>query len=287
MIEKPLTYEQVLALDLPNIIAYAGPVMIALVLLEWFISFKKNHNYYDGKDTMAATVVGIVNVILGVVLKIVTFGIVLFVYNYVPWSIPHTWWAYPLCLIWTDFWRYVAHKIGHESRFWWATHITHHSSPKYNLSVSFRLGWTQYIKIIFFLPVILTGFDPIMFFICHQIEVLYQFWIHTEYIGKLPKIVEFIFVTPSHHKVHHATNEKYIDKNYGSTLIIWDRMFGTFQPLEEAPVYGITKKLERPYNPIYLCFHEWADLIRDAAKVKGLRKKFHVVFGRPRDQAEI
>ncbi len=281
MIEKPLTYEQVIAMDLPNIIAYAGPVMIGLVLLEWFISWRKNQNFYDGKDTVAATIVGIVNVILGALLKIVTFGIVLLVYNHIPWSIPHTWWAYPLCLIWIDFWRYVAHRVAHENRFWWATHITHHSSPKYNLSVSFRLGWTQYIKLIFFLPVIVTGFDPIMFFICHQIEVLYQFWIHTEYITKLPKPIEYIFTTPSHHRVHHATNERFIDKNYGSTFIIWDRMFGTFQPEDETPIYGITKTVEKPYSPIYLCFHEWADLVRDVVKTKGYREKLKVTFGPP------
>lgn len=284
MIEKPLTYEQVIAWDLPNIIAIAGPIMIGLVVLEWYISLKKNLNYYDGKDAVAATAVGLINVALAAVLKIITFGIVLYAYNITPWSIPHTWWAFPLCLIWIDFWRYVAHRVAHESRFWWATHVTHHSSPKYNLSVSFRLGWTQYIKIIFFLPVIFTGFDPIMFFICHQIEVLYQFWIHTEYINKLPKFIEFFFTTPSHHRVHHATNDKYIDKNYGSTFIIWDRMFGTFQPEVETPVYGITKKVEKPYSPIYLCFHEWADLIRDVAKVKGVRKKLQVVFGPPRSE---
>lgn len=284
MIEKPLTYEQVLALDLPNIIAYAGPVMVAFVLLEWFISFIKNHKLYDGKDAIAATAVGIVNVILGAILKIVTFGIVLFVYNHVPWSIPHTWWAYPLCLIWTDFWRYVAHKIGHESRFWWATHITHHSSKKYNLSVSFRLGWTQYIKIIFFLPVIVTGFDPIMFFICHQIEVLYQFWIHTEYIRKLPRFVEYIFVTPSHHRVHHATNDLYIDKNYGSTFIIWDRIFGTFQPELNTPNYGITKPPES-YNPVYLVFHEFIDIWKDLKKASGIKEYLWILFASPAAQA--
>ena len=286
MIEKPLTYEQVLAMDLPNIIAYAGPVMIGLVLLEWLISFLKNRNLYDGKDTVAATVVGIINVILGALLKIVTFGIVLFVYNRVPWTIPHVWWAFPLCLIWIDFWRYWAHRIAHENRFWWATHVTHHSSPKYNLSVSFRLGWTQYIKIIFFLPVIVTGFDPVMFFICHQIEVLYQFWIHTEYIKKLPRPIEYIFTTPSHHRVHHATNDRFIDKNYGSTLIIWDRIFGTFQPEDEVPIYGITKKVVKPYSPIYLVFHEWADLVRDVVKAKGYKNKLKVTFGRPQGQPQ-
>ncbi len=286
MIEKPLTYEQVIAMDLPNIIAYAGPLMIGLVFVEWFISLRKNRDFYDGKDAVAATAVGLINVALGAMLKIITFSIVLFVFNHVPWTIPHTWWAYPLCLIWIDFWRYWAHRIAHENRFWWATHVTHHSSPKYNLSVSFRLGWTQYIKIIFFLPVIATGFDPIMFFVCHQIEVLYQFWIHTEYIKKLPRPIEYIFTTPSHHRVHHATNDRYIDKNYGSTFIIWDRMFGTFQPEVETPVYGITKKVEKPYSPLYLVFHEWADLMRDFFKAKGYKEKFKAAFGPPRGDSE-
>jgi len=286
MIEKPLTYEQVIAMDLPNIIAYAGPLMIGLVFVEWFISLRKNRDFYDGKDAVAATAVGLINVALGAMLKIITFSIVLFVYNHVPWTIPHTWWAYPICLIWIDFWRYWAHRIAHENRFWWATHVTHHSSPKYNLSVSFRLGWTQYIKIIFFLPVIATGFDPIMFFVCHQIEVLYQFWIHTEYIKKLPRPIEYIFTTPSHHRVHHATNDRYIDKNYGSTFIIWDRMFGTFQPEVETPIYGITKKVEKPYSPLYLVFHEWADLLRDFFKAKGYKAKLKVAFGPPRGDEE-
>ena len=281
MEKEKLTLEKVMAMDLPNIIMYAAPVMIALVLLEWGISFYQNRKFYDGKDTLAATVVGLVNVALGAALKVFTFGLAIYCYNLVPWKIPHTWWAYVLCLIWIDFWRYWAHRIGHESRFWWATHITHHSSKHYNLSVSFRLGWTQYIKVIFFVPVMLTGFDPAVFFICHQIEVLYQFWIHTEYIKKLPKPIEYIFTTPSHHRVHHATNPKYIDKNYGSTFIIWDRMFGTFQPEEERPDYGITTRVERPYNPVYLVFHEWVAIFKDMAKAKNFKQAMLIMFAYP------
>ena len=281
MTKEKITYEQVLAMDLPNIIVYAAPVMFLLVFLEWFFSYRDKKEIYDGKDTLAASVVGIGNVILGASLKIFTFGVALFFYNLVPWSIPPTWWSFFVCLVWIDFWRYWAHRIAHENRFWWATHITHHSSPKYNLSVSFRLGWTQYIKIIFFIPVMVAGFHPVVFFVCHQIEVLYQFWIHTEYIKKLPKPIEFFFTTPSHHRVHHATNEHYIDKNYGSTFIIWDRIFGTFQPEVEKPIYGITKEVKKPYNPIYLVFHEWMDIIRDAKRAKGWRLKYKMIFGRP------
>jgi sterol desaturase/sphingolipid hydroxylase (fatty acid hydroxylase superfamily) len=138
------------------------------------------------------------------------------------------------------------------NRFWWATHVTHHNSEKYNLSVAFRLGWTQRLS-----SVALMGFDPVLFFICHQIEVLYQFWIHTEYIRKLPAPIEYIL---SLHliTVHHSSNDKYLDKNFGSTFIIWDRMFGTFQSEEEKPVYGITTPII--HITITLNFHIWKTL---------------------------
>lgn len=263
-----------------NIIQIAAIPMILLVILEWVFTIAKKKDYYDGLDTVSATVIGLVNVGLSALLKVGTFGLILFFYNLVPWSIPKTWWAYVLCLVSIDFCRYWAHRVAHVNRFWWATHVTHHNSEKYNWSVSFRLGWTQHIKIIFFIPVALMGFDPVIFFICHQIEVLYQFWIHTEYIRKLPAPIEYIFTTPSHHRVHHSRNEKYIDKNFGSTLIIWDRMFGTFVPETEQADYGITKPVNS-YNPITLNFHEWKDLLRDVFKSKSLKEACAMAFTSP------
>jgi sterol desaturase/sphingolipid hydroxylase (fatty acid hydroxylase superfamily) len=206
----------------------------------------------------------------------------LFVNFLAPLKIRPTWWSYVLCIFALDFCRYWAHRLAHENRWLWATHVTHHNGPKYNWSVSFRLGWTQHIKVFFFLPAAFLGFHPIVLFICHQIEVLYQFWIHTEYIRKLPKPIEYFFTTPSHHRVHHAKNEHYLDKNYGSTFIIWDRMFGTFQPEEQETKieYGITKPF-LSYNPITLCFHEWVDLIKDVRKTKTFRDAWRVFWQRP------
>jgi sterol desaturase/sphingolipid hydroxylase (fatty acid hydroxylase superfamily) len=287
-IEKPLTYQQIAELDLPNVILFAAPIMISLVLLEWFLSYRQKKDYYDTFDTLAATTIGLVNVAISAAIKVATFGIILFFWNLVPWTVPHEWWAYVLCLVWIDFWRYWAHRIAHENRFWWATHVTHHNSEKYNWSVSFRLGWTQHIKIVFFIPVALAGFDPVVFFICHQIEVLYQFWIHTEYIKKLPAPIEYIFTTPSHHRVHHSSNEKYLDKNYGSTLIIWDRIFGTFQPEleDEKPVYGLTKQVNSN-NPITLNFHEWLDIGKDIFNSKiPFKTRMWLLFGRPSEIAK-
>lgn len=280
MEKQKITVEQLMNMELPNFIVYAVPVMVSLVLLEWGLTLYKKRNYYDGKDVLAASAIGIGNIIVSAMIKGLTFAFAIIFFNLVPWSVPPTWWSYILCLLGLDFCRYWAHRIAHENRFWWATHVTHHSSEKYNWSVSFRLGWTQHIKIVFFIPAMMMGFDPFVFFICHQIEVLYQFWIHTEYIRKLPKPIEFIFTTPSHHRVHHAINEKYIDKNYGSTFIIWDRMFGTFQPEEEQADYGITKPVNS-YNPVFLVFHEWMDIFRDIFKAKSWKEAYIYAFARP------
>ncbi|WP_194776911.1 sterol desaturase family protein [Pararhodonellum marinum] len=280
MFENHKTIEEIGALDWPNVILWAAPVMFLLVFLEWGLSIYHNKDTYDGKDFLAAATIGFVNVGISALIKVFTFGIILFVWNMVPWRIPPTWWSFILCFFAIDFARYWAHRVAHEQRFWWATHITHHNSKKYNFSVSFRLGWTQHIKLIFFLPVMAMGFDPFVFFICHQIAVLYQFWIHTEYITKLPAPIEYFFTTPSHHRVHHASDAHYLDKNYGSTFIIWDRMFGTFMPEKERPTYGITKPVTS-YNPVYLVFHEWVDIVKDLGKAESFKEAYRILFDKP------
>lgn len=283
MFENHLTMEDLGADKWPNVILWAAPVMFSLVFIEWGISLYQKKDTYDSKDFMAATTIGLVNVGISALLKVFIFGIALFCWNMVPWKIPATWWSFILCFFAIDFFRYWAHRVAHEQRFWWATHITHHNSSKYNFSVSFRLGWTQHIKIIFFVPVMLMGFHPFVFFICHQIAVLYQFWIHTEYIKKLPRPIEYFFTTPSHHRVHHASDAHYLDKNYGSTFIIWDRIFGTFMPEKERPNYGITKPVTS-YNPVYLNFHEWADIVKDLKKAKNRKEVYQILFGKPGDE---
>ena len=235
---------------------------------------------YDVKDGLAAAGVGIGNLISTAMVKALTFGCILFFYNLTPLYIPTTWWSFIACFFVVDFCRYWAHRIAHEQRFWWATHVTHHSSEQYNFTVSFRLSWTQHLKVIFFIPAALLGFDPFVFFICMQIGVLYQFWIHTEMIDRMWAPIEFFFVTPSHHRVHHATEEKYLDKNYGSSFIIWDRMFGTFCPEAETPNYGILKPVDS-YNPVKLVFHEHVDMFRDMATYRHPKAWWRIWFGGP------
>ncbi|MEQ8908857.1 MAG: sterol desaturase family protein [Vicingaceae bacterium] len=280
MSKENLTLADITQLDFTTVIWIAAPFMFAFVLLEFLIGRKKYKNLYNGKDFLASLSIGLVNVVLNGFMKLGMFTVFLFFYNLSPLRIPHTWWSYVLCLVVLDFCRYWAHRIAHEQRFWWSTHVVHHSSEHYNLSVSFRLSWTQNLKLVFFLPVILMGFHPLVFFIVHQVEVLYQFWIHTELIRKLPKPIEFVFTTPSHHRVHHSVNERYIDKNYGSTFIIWDRMFGTFQEEDEKAIYGITKPVNS-YNPVFLVFHEWIEVGKDISKARSLKEVWNILFGSP------
>nr|WP_198342298.1 sterol desaturase family protein [Pedobacter psychrophilus] len=143
------------------------------------------------------------------------------------------------------------------------------------------MSWVQNIKTIFFLPVFFLGFHPVVIFVVSQASVLFQFWVHTEYIKKLPYVFEYLLATPSNHRVHHGTQEKYLDKNYAATFIFWDRMFGTYQKEEERPDYGLTNKIGDRFNPIFLNFHEYHDMIKDVKNAGSLKKKLFFIFGSP------
>lgn len=277
---EKLTLEQIKMMDLPPLVVWAIPVMLALVVIEFYISVRHNRNLYTGKDLAANVAIGLGNILVNAAAKFTLFAIILFFYNLVPWRMAPEWWTYIPCLIAIDLFRYISHRIAHERRFFWATHVTHHSSKHLNYSTSFRLGWTQHLKIIFFIPMALIGFHPLVFFICHQIGVLYQFWTHTELINKVHPVIEYIFVTPSHHRVHHGKNVKYIDKNYGSMFILFDRWFGTFQVEEEKVVFGIKKDVNS-FNPVYLVFHEFVDIFRDLKGAKSGKDVWTIIWGRP------
>jgi sterol desaturase/sphingolipid hydroxylase (fatty acid hydroxylase superfamily) len=270
----------------PNIIIWAAPVMFFFVLLEWFISHRQHKHIYEKNETIGSTLVGIGNVIINFALKLSMFYLIVWLYNLLPWRMHFSWWTFLPCYILFDFCSYWAHRISHQQRIWWATHVVHHTSEHYNLTVSFRLSWVQNMKIIFFLPVALMGFHPIIFFVVNQVAVLFQFWVHTEYIRRLHPAFEYIFATPSNHRVHHGSQEKYINKNYGATFIFWDRMFGTYQKEEEQAVYGITHPIEHKANPLYINFHEYADIWKDLKTAKGFRKKWFYLFGNPIDIAK-
>ena len=240
---------QELSNNSPEIIVWAAPIMFLFVLLEWFISYKQNKQLYQKAETFGSILVGVGNVAIAFVLKFTLLYLIVLVYNMVPWRMHFSWWMFLPCYILFDFCSYWAHRVSHQQRFWWATHIVHHSSEHYNLTVSFRLSWVQHVKLIFFFPVALMGFHPIIFFVVNQIAILFQFWVHTEYIGRLHPAIEYIFATPSNHRVHHGSQEKYINKNYAATFIVWDRLFGTYQLEEEKVQYGVTHNIENKANP--------------------------------------
>src|SRR5262249_38603233 len=177
---------------------------------------------------------------------------------------------------------YVFHRSSHECRFFWASHVVHHSSQRYNLGTALRQTWTGgFISFVFWLWLPLVGFPPMMVLTMQAISLLYQFWIHTEVVRSLGPL-EAVMNTPSHHRVHHASNPRYIDRNHAGTLIIWDRIFGSFEPedLKEKPVYGLTKNINS-YNPLRIAFHEWADIWRDVRQASTWRMRFRYIFGRP------
>lgn len=277
----PFSFLHELQKDAPNIIVWAAPVMFFFVLLEWFISYCQHKELYEKRETIGSIFVGVGNVLINLALKLSLFYLIVWIYNLLPWRMHLAWWTFIPCYIIFDFCSYWAHRISHQQRFWWATHVVHHSAEHYNLTVSFRLSWVQHLKLIFFLPVALLGFHPIIFFVVNQIAVLFQFWVHTEYIKKLPPLIEYVFATPSNHRVHHGCQEKYINKNYGATFIIWDRIFGTYQPEEEQPVYGITTNIEQKANPVFINFHEYIDIWKDLKAAKGWRQKLFYLFGDP------
>ncbi len=276
-------YEQIeeVSSKAPEIIVWAAPIMFFFVLLEWIISRRQKRKLYEKKETIGSILVGLGNVGIAFLLKFALLYIVIVVYNLVPWRMHFSWWQFLPCYIVFDFFSYWAHRISHQQRFWWATHVVHHSGEQYNLTVSFRLSWVQHLKLVFFLPVALFGFHPVIFFVVNQIAVLFQFWVHTEYIRRMHPIIEYIFATPSNHRVHHGTQGKYINKNYAATFIIWDRLFGTYQAEQEQVKYGVTTNIERKSNPVHINFHEFADIFKDIKSASNWKLRFFYLFGNP------
>lgn len=282
----PLDSIENLERSMPDIILWAVPVMIICSAAEIIISYYQNRDVYRKAETIGSILVGIGNLVVNFLLKAILILPVIWIYNWVPWRMAFSWWMLLPCYIIYDIASYWAHRISHEQRFWWATHVVHHSSERYNLTVSFRLSWVQNLKIIFFLPVMLFGFHPIIFFITNQVAVLFQFWVHTEYIKKLPAWIEYIFATPSNHRVHHGSQEQYIDKNYAATFILWDRIWGTYEPEVEQVKYGITTNIEKKANPFYINFHEYLDMWKDVRQAKNWRQRLWYIFGSPTAIAE-
>ena len=252
--------------NFPPIIIYAIPFFVFAMLLEFFVASAKNLKSYTAKDAFSSIAMGLGNIFIGFVSKLFVFAALYYVYeNLRIFTIPIIWWSFIILFFLDDFSYYWFHRTSHENRFFWASHVVHHSSKHYNLSTALRQTWTgSFYSFIFWLWLPLIGFHPGMIIFQMSISLLYQFWIHTELIQKTPKWIEFFFNTPSHHRVHHGSNPIYLDRNHAGILIIWDKLFGTFQPelKSEKVKYGLVVNI-KTYNPIFIAFNEWGALFKD------------------------
>ena len=269
--------------DLPDPVAWATPFFVALIIGEMIYGRLSGRTSFEPKDTGASMVMGFGSTISGVVFGFIGLGAYLWAYEYRIFDLGFVWWAWALCFLAEDLVYYGFHRTAHRVRWFWASHVIHHSSQHYNLSTALRQTWTSpfSIRFIFRLPLFLIGFEPAMVFFCIGVNLVYQFWIHTEAVGKLGPF-EWVMNTPSHHRVHHATNSKYLDANYAGVFIIWDRMFATFveEDEKEPPHYGIIRNLGT-FNPLKVAFHEWVAMYKDLAGARGFREVAGYVFGPP------
>jgi alkylglycerol monooxygenase len=260
----------------------AVPLFAALIAAEaWWAARRGSNEYSDSKDTWNNIFLGLMSVVWGLVFGLATVYIYLFCYEIAPFKFPaDAWWTWITLFFVDDLAYYVFHRISHESRLFWNFHVVHHSSEQYNLSVAVRQSWfSGILHWMFYAPVMLLGFAPWMFALMHGFNLIYQFWIHTKLVDKLGWL-EYVLNTPSHHRVHHGVNERYLDKNYAGVLIIWDRLFGSFVAETEEPRYGITKPLES-YNPLWVNLHGWAEMWQAIKRQGSLGGKLRCIFASP------
>ncbi|MFY0605406.1 MAG: sterol desaturase family protein [Cyclobacteriaceae bacterium] len=258
------------------------PLYFILIVIELSIQLYSKRKIYRLNDAITNISCGLTQQISNAFLKVGTLIIYQFIYeNWAIFNIPITWWSVLILIFAVDFCYYWAHRMSHEVNLFWGGHVVHHQSEDYNLSValrqsSFQVLWTFW----FYIPLSFLGFDTITFLIVLGLNTVYQFWIHTETISKLPKPIEFIFNTPSHHRVHHGRNPKYIDKNHAGSLIIWDRLFGTFQEEEETPMYGVTKQLNT-WNPVWANLDHYYQMFQQIGRTQGISNKLAVLINKP------
>ncbi|GHJ46240.1 C-5 sterol desaturase [Catellatospora sp. TT07R-123] len=249
----------------PSVVLYSVPLFILLMVLErvsyWFHP-DSDEVGYGGKDTATSLSMGLGSLGWDVLWGLGTAVVTSAVFLATPLRIEFHWWALPLFLIAQDFCYYWSHRGHHMIRVLWASHVVHHSAQTFNLSTALRQSWTGFTGFLFYLPLAAVGVDPRITAFCGGINLVYQFWIHTERIDKMWRPFEFVFNTPSHHRVHHASQGGYLDRNFAGMLIIWDRMFGSFAPETERPVYGLTTNIAT-HNPLRVAYHEYAAIVRD------------------------
>jgi sterol desaturase/sphingolipid hydroxylase (fatty acid hydroxylase superfamily) len=266
-----------------DLILYAIPFFILFILIEvasLWLAPDDDEVGYTGRDTATSLTMGLGSVVVGVGYKALQLVVYAALYAVTPFRLDTSlWWVWVVIFFAEDLAYYWYHRAHHEVRVLWASHVVHHSSQHYNLSTALRQTWTPFGGLPFWAPLALLGVPPWAIFLQQSISLIYQFFLHTERVGKLWRPVEFVLNTPSHHRVHHGMNTRYLDRNYGGILIIWDRLFRTFEPEGERVVYGLTKQL-RTYNPLVVATHEYVSIWRDLRGPASWRTRLnHLVRG--------
>lgn len=264
-----------LAEQVKMVFVYGLPAFLLLIAVEYYSYLRERRETkpqsdikrgVSTRDTASNISTYLIRLVVSPLEKFIELPIIVIAAAFAPIALPaDQWWTWVLALVLADATYYVKHRMGHRIRLFWAEHSVHHSSQYFNLSTSLRLPWLvpgSFLKSVVSVPMALIGIPVWVIFLCQAIVLLYQFPIHTERIGRLPRPIEFIFNTPSHHRVHHGSNNPYLDKNYGGILIIFDRMFGSYAEELEPVRYGLTKNIDTN-NPIKVNYHEFVLMLRD------------------------
>lgn len=276
-------------MTLPDPVKLAIPAFVLLILLEMWLTKRRGRGRYDWRDAGTSLTLGFGSTIAGALTGGAVLAISLWAFQFRLFDVPWAWWAFALCFVADDLAYYWFHRTAHRVRWFWASHVIHHSSQHYNLTTALRQTWTGFFSLsfVFRLPLFLIGFPPAMVFFCAGLNLVYQFWIHTEQVGRLPLWFEGVMNTPSHHRVHHAINPRYLDRNYAGVFIVWDKLFGTFEPERDSdrPRYGIVHALPS-LNPLWAAIHEWVAMLGEAARARSARELWGRIAGPPGWQPE-
>ena len=260
-------FDQTLVLLQEDWVIYALPLFFVALAIEWTVAWQKSLPLYHREDFFASMGVMLITVVVDLIPKLLGVMLMFVCWQASPFQdvvtrAPH-WWV--LLFFLDDLTYYSFHRANHEVRIMWAGHVSHHNSQYYNYGTALRQGvGERVIKYLFWCPLALLGFDPVMIVTMMSLSLIYQFWLHTETVDRMPAWFEWLFNTPSHHRVHHASNVRYLDRNHAGVLIIWDRLFGTFSAeVPEEPVrYGLTRNINS-FNPVTASFGEYVSIVRD------------------------
>jgi len=258
----------------------AASILILIFIVELFVSWNSNHRQDEIKDMLANFSVGMCILFVGLFMKGIAFGLYSVVYEFAFFKPDVNVWVWIAGFFLCDFIMYLFHLLGHKSRIFWAAHVTHHSSLHYNISIGFRVNFIHtFYRFLFWAPLCLIGIPPFMILFNESISTLWNVLVHTERVKKLG-FLDKLFNTPSNHRVHHGSNPKYLDKNMGGILIIFDHLFGTYTPEEEKPIYGITHNIYT-HNPLKIILHEYMDIFNQLPKIPSMKAKLYYLFGPP------